>query len=70
MPATNASSERAFSGIKRIETYLCNSATNNSLNHCMVVQVHAEDVDKMNMIEIAREFIEYSQTLVRIFGRF
>ena len=62
MPATNASSERAFSGIKRIKTYLRNSTTNNRLNHCMVVHVHPEDVDKMNTIEIAREFTEYSQT--------
>ena len=59
MPATNASSERAFSGIK---TYLRNSTINNRLNHCMVVHVHPEDVDKMNTIEIAREFTEYSQT--------
>ena len=58
MPATNASSERAFSGIKRIKTYLRNSATKNRLNHCMVVHVHAEDVDKMNTIEFTRDFIE------------
>ena len=70
MPATNASSEKAFSGMKRIKTYLRNSATNNRLNHCMVAHVHAEDVDKMNTIEIARDFIEYSQTRLRIFGRF
>ena len=62
MPATNASSERAFSGMKRIKTYLRNSTTSNCLNHCMVVHVHVEDVDKMKTIEIAREFIEYSQT--------
>ena len=70
MAATNASSERAFSGMKTIKTYLRNSTTNNRPNHCMVVHVHAEDVDKMNTIEIAREFIEYSQTRLRIFGRF
>ena len=70
MPATNASSEKAFSGMKRIKTYLRNSTTNNRLNHCMVAHVHAEDVDKMNTIEIARDFIEYSQTRLRIFGRF
>ena len=69
-PATNASSEKAFSGMKRIKTYLRNSTTNNRLNHCMVAHVHAEDVDKMNTIEIARDFIEYSQTRLRIFGRF
>ena len=70
MPATNASSERTFSGMKKIKTYLHNSTTNNCLNHCMVVHVHLEDVDRMNTIEIAREFIEYSQTRLRIFGRF
>ena len=70
MPPTNASSERAFSGMRRIKTYLRNSTTNNRLNHCMVVHVHAEDVDKMNTIEIAKEFIENSQAQLRIFGRF
>ena len=29
MPATNASSERVFSGMERIKTYLRNSTTNN-----------------------------------------
>ena len=62
MPGTNASSERAFSGMKRIKTYLRNSTTKNRLNHCMLVHVHPEDVNKMNTIEIAREFTEYSQT--------
>ena len=61
MPVTNASSERAFSRMKRIKMYLSNSTTNNRLNHCMVVHVQAEDVEKTNTIEIAREFIEYSQ---------
>ena len=70
MPATDASSERAFSGMRRIKTYLRNSTTNNRLNHCMVVHVHAEDVGKMNTIEIAKEFIENSQAQLCIFGRF
>ena len=33
----------------------------------MVVHIHPEDADKMNMIEIAREFIEYSQMRLHIF---
>ena len=70
MPAANASSERAFSGMKRIKMCLRNSTNSNCLNHCMVVQVHAEDVDKTNTIEIAKEFIENSQARLRIFGRF
>ena len=70
MPATNASSERAFSVRRRIKTYLRNSTTNNRLNHCMVVHVHAEHVEKMNTIEIAKEFIENSQARLRIFDRF
>ena len=70
MPATNASSKRAFSWMKRIKSYLRDSTTNNRLNQCMVVRIHAEDVDNMNTIEIAREFIEYNQPRLRIFGRF
>ena len=70
MPATNASNERAFSGMRRIKTYLRNSTTNNRLNHCMAVHVYAEDVDKMNTIEIAKEFNENSLARLRIFGRF
>ena len=70
MSAINASSESAFSGMRRIKTYLRNSTTNNRLNHCMVVHVHVEDVDKMNTIEIAKEFIENSKARLRIFGRF
>ena len=70
MLATNASSERTFSRMKRIKMYLRNSTTKNSLKHCMVVHVHAEDVDKMNLIEITREFIEYRQMPLCIFDRF
>ena len=36
----------------------------------MVVHVHAEDVDKMNLIEITREFIEYRQMPLCRFDRF
>ena len=70
MPATNASSKRTFSWMKRIKSYLRDSTTNNRLNQCMVVRIHAEDVDNMNTIKIAREFIEYNQPRLRIFGRF
>ena len=48
--------------MKRIKRYLCNSTTNNRRNHCMVVYLQAEDVDKMKKTENVREFIENSQT--------
>ena len=36
----------------------------------MVAHAHAEDVDKMNLIEITREFSEYRQMRLCIFDRF
>ena len=62
MLAINNSSERAFSVMKRIKTYLHSSTTNNRLNYCVILHIRAEDVDKINTIEIAMEFIEYYQT--------
>ena len=44
--------------MKIMKTYLRNSITNNPPNYCTVVHVYTEDVEKMNTIEIASEFIE------------
>ena len=51
LPATNATSERSFSAMKRIKTYLRN--TTNRLNHCILLHVHCKKTDQLNMIEIA-----------------
>ena len=42
MPATNASSERSFSGLRRIKVYLRTRMTQKRLNDLMVMNIHKE----------------------------
>ena len=40
MPATNAASERSFSALRRIKTYLHSTMTQATLNHIMIMTIH------------------------------
>ena len=42
MPATNASSEHSFSGLRRIKTYLRTAMTQKRLNDLMVLNIPIE----------------------------
>ena len=70
IPATNATSEWSFSEMKRIITYLRNTASGNRLNHCMMLHIHCKMTNQLNMIEIAKEFVGDSQVRLPAFGRF
>ena len=70
LPATNATSDRSFSAMKRIKTYLRNTTSGNRLNHCMLLHVHCKKTDQLNMIEIAKEVIGDNQARPQTFGRF
>ena len=60
MPATNAISERSFSAMKLVKTYL----------QKMVLHVHKERVDSTNLIDVAKEFVERVEGRKQIFGQF
>ena len=73
MPATNATSERSFSALRRLKTYLRSSMsqqTEQRLNHLMLLHVHKERTDALDLEEAAREFIVNSEHRQRIFGAF
>ena len=70
LPATNATSDRSFSAMKRIKTYLRNTTSGNRLNHCMLLHVHCKKTDQLNMIEIDKEVIGDNQARPQTFGRF
>ena len=69
LPATNATSERSFSAIKHIKSYLRSTTSGNRLNHCMLLHVHCKNTDQLHMIEIAKEFVGDTQARLRTFGR-
>ena len=70
MPATNAASERSFSTLRRLKTYLRNTMTQERLNHLMLLHVHKDIMDKLDLKSIASEFIGDSQHRIKLFGSF
>ena len=57
MPATNAVSERSFSALKRVKTYLRSTTEEGRLNHLMLLHVHKELADDIDMVEVANFFV-------------
>ena len=70
MPATNALSERSFSCLRRIKTWLRSTCGQVRLYSCMTLHVHKTRTDSMSMSRIANEFNERNNSRVHIFGRF
>ena len=64
IPVTTSSSERNFSALKRIKTYLRNSVTQQRLNHCMVLYIHQERTNALELNSIAEEFAQANERLI------
>ena len=70
MPATNASSERSFSALRRVKTYLRATMTQERLNHMMVLHVHKDSTDSLDLKKAVNEFISCSEHRTGIFAKF
>ena len=70
MPATNAVSERSFSVLKRIKSYLRSTTSNNRLNHLMVLHVHKDKLDKLDLVKVANDFVARVDSRRQVFGVF
>ena len=44
--------------------------TQQRLNHCMTLHVHREETDKLNLTEVAKEFVEKNDRRRGFFGLF
>ena len=67
---TSSTSERSFSALRRLFTYLRSSMSENRLNQCFLLHVHKELTETLNVEEIAREFIATNDERMRYFGKF
>ena len=56
-PATNPISERSFFTLKRLKTKMRSTMHSNRLNHLMVLHLYQDEIDKVDIREIANEFI-------------
>ena len=57
MPVTNAFSERGFSSMRRIKSYLRSTMSQPRLNHLMLLSVHKEISDQLLLKDIANNFV-------------
>ena len=69
MPASNASSERSFSSLRRIKSYLRATMTQTRLNNIMILHVYKSNRDELNLIDIGNEFIRESSHREGLFGK-
>ena len=60
MPATNAVSERPFSSLQRLKSYLRSTMSQTRLNNLMILHVHSNRTDQLCLTEIGNEFIQCS----------
>ena len=70
MPATNASSERSFSAMRRVKSYLRSTMKQERLNHLMLLHVHKELTDTLNLADVANDFVSSCDNRLRVFGKF
>ena len=70
MPATNSVSERSFSALRRLKTWLCTTTLQVQLNWCMILHVHKDKTDALPMSDVANEFVARNESRLRIFGKF
>ena len=63
IPVTTATAERSFSALRRIKTYLRNSMTQQMLNHCMLLHIHRQKLDELDidLSVIAKELIQRNE---------
>ena len=70
MPATNAISEHSFSALRRVKSYLRSTMNQDRLTHLMVLHIHKELTDKLDLISIANDFVAGDTHRLTGFGTF
>ena len=70
MPATSATSERSFSALPPVKNYLRATMLQERLNYVVLLHVHKDSVDLLNLKQIYNEFVEGSEHRLRMFGKY
>ena len=68
IPATNATSDRSFSALRRLKSYLRTTMLQERLNYLMLLHVHKERTDALDMQAVLTEFIGESEHRCGIFA--
>ena len=57
LPATNGASERSFSALRRVQTYIRSTMNQSRLNHLMILHVQKHLTDTLDLVKVANEFV-------------
>ena len=70
MPATNAASERSFSAMKRVKSYLRSTMGQARLNHLMTLNIYKHETEKIDLNVMATKFVSGNEHRMKFFGNF
>ena len=68
--ATNVTSERTFSAMRRAKSYLQSTIGQQRLNNIIVLRVHKKRTNKLDLITVANRFVDGSEIRLARFGCF
>ena len=69
VPASSATSERSFSALRRLKTYLRATMSQKRLTHILLLHVHGERSAALNLHDVFSEFVSRNEERKRIFGK-
>jgi len=61
MPATNAVTERSFSTMRRIKSYLRSTMRQDRLNHLMTLHIYQDKLDSLDLVSVANDFVSLNE---------
>ena len=70
MPATNSTSEKTFSLLKLIKTYLRSIMTQGRLYHLIILSAYRNQLDEMDLRKVASIFVQKNDGRRHTFGKF
>ena len=70
IPATNAVSERSASALRRIKTYLRSTMTQIRLNNLLILHVHKQMADNLDISACLNDFVSDSEHRLSVLGKF
>ena len=57
IPLTTCTSERSFSTLRRLKSYLRSTMSQKRLNHTVLLHTHKDCTDKLDINAVASEFV-------------
>jgi hypothetical protein len=68
IPASSATAERSFSRLRRLKTYLRSTVGEERLNHLLLLNVHQDQTDLIDLRDVARDFVSLNSMRRNVFG--